>query len=222
MNKDRLYKIQRDIANRAIVEDDFERLETVAGVDQAFIGDKIISGIVVLNLRSHNPLERVYSVMKADFPYIPGLLAFREGPAVIDCFSKLNEKPNMLMVDGCGINHPRFAGLATHVGVSLDIPTIGVSKNLLCGSYKHIPERVNDFSIISYEEREVGVIFKSKRGCKPIIVAPGHRVSLETAADIVRLCLTKYKLPEPTRQADRYVNSVKREIISDNEIDWST
>ncbi|MDY6959451.1 MAG: endonuclease V, partial [Halobacteriota archaeon] len=157
-------------------------------------------------------IEEVYTVMDVDFPYIPGLLSFREAPSIIEAFGKLKRVPDILMVDGCGLNHPRFAGLATHVGVELDIPTIGVAKKILCGEYKKKPEEVGEISEIIYKERIVGALLKSKKNCNPLIIAPGHKVSVTSAIKITCSCLRGYKLPEPTRQAHLYAGSIKRRL----------
>jgi deoxyribonuclease V len=213
-NQEELLKIQRYIASEAIVYDKFrfDEINTIAGVDQAFFDDKIVSGLVILDYDSLEPMEKAYSMMHVEFPYIPGFLTFREGPVIINVFRRLKTRPDLLMVDGCGINHPRFAGLATHIGVSLNVPTIGVAKKVLCGEYDKIPEEKNDYSILSYENRDVGALFKSKKNCNPIIIAPGHRISLSTSIKIVMHCLRGYKLPEPTRLAHSYVNGVKKSL----------
>ncbi|MDY6965450.1 MAG: deoxyribonuclease V [Halobacteriota archaeon] len=212
INEDML-RIQENIALKTVTSDQLDRLVVIGGVDQAFYDDKIISGIVLLDYDSLEELESVYTVMDVDFPYIPGFLAFREAPSVIEAFSRLKIKPDMLIVDGCGINHPRFAGLATHVGVELDIPTIGVAKKILCGDFKKEPQEVGEFSEIAYKGRRVGAIFKSKKNCNPIIIAPGHKVSLESSIKIVRHCLKGYKLPEATRLAHQYAGYTKRELL---------
>ncbi|MHC1581775.1 MAG: deoxyribonuclease V [Candidatus Syntropharchaeia archaeon] len=211
MELETLKKIQERIAERVIKEDEFERIRFIGGADGAFFRKSIISGIVVLSYDSMEVIESVHTIRTVNFPYIPGFLSFREMPGIIDAFSLLERKPDVLMIDGCGINHPRFAGLATHVGVKLDIPTIGVSKNLLCGNCK-TPQEVGDARKISFEEKEVGWMLKSKKGCRPIVVAPGHKVSLDSSIKIVKHCLRGYKLPEPTRQAHLYVNKIKRSL----------
>lgn len=212
-NRKDLLNIQKTIASKSEISDQFGKVEVIGGVDQAFLEDKIISAIVLLNYDSMEQIGSVYTVMDVDFPYIPGFLAFREAPSIIDAFSKLNKKPDMLMVDGCGINHPRFAGLATHVGVELDIPTIGVSKKILCGEFETEPKKVGEISEISYKAKRVGALFKSKNKCNPIIVAPGHKVSVSTSIEIVRHCLRGYKLPEPTRLAHLYAGNAKKNIV---------
>ncbi|CAD7768067.1 Endonuclease V [Candidatus Methanoperedenaceae archaeon GB50] len=204
-----LLDLQRVVAMRASVEDRFGEIKTVAGVDQAFFENKIISGIVTLDYTTMREKDRVYSVETVDFPYIPTFLSFREGRAIVSAYAKLPEKPELLMIDGCGINHPRSAGLATHIGVALDLPTIGVAKSILCGTSEELVG-AGEFCPLRYNNRDVGWVLKSKKNCNPIIVAPGHRVSMKSSLEIVRHCLRGYKLPEPTRQAHIYANFVKR------------
>ncbi|MDI6888189.1 MAG: endonuclease V [Methanocellales archaeon] len=201
------------MADQAIVEDRFETLKGVAGVDQAFFDDKVISGIVVLDYETMDALEKIHSIEEVDFPYIPTFLSFREGPAIVSAFRTLKNKPDLLMVDGCGINHPRRAGLATHVGVALDTPTIGVAKRLLCGVVK-TPTKVDECNPILLDGKHVGASLLSKSGCNPIYIAPGHRVSLRTTIKIVKHCLRGYKLPEPIRVAHEYVGRVSKRLNS--------
>jgi len=218
-----LYHIQEEIASKAIIEDklSLKELKLVAGADQAFFyeskdeaedKEKIISAVVVLEYPSMRFIDYSYSVMPVDFPYIPGLLSFREAPAIINAFRSLKKKPELLVIDGCGINHPRFAGLATHVGVVLDVATIGVAKNLLCGNGE-LPDVEGEERVIKYKGKDIGYYLKSKNGSKPIIVAPGHKVSLETSLKLIKNCIHKHKLPEPTRIAHLYANKIKKECL---------
>ena len=219
-----LYRIQEEIAARAIITDgpELDELHVVAGVDQSFIDadtgnenshELLISAIIVLDYPSLQFVECSSSLMPVEFPYIPGLLAFREAPAILKAFQALRTKPYLLVVDGGGINHPRYAGLATHVGVLLDIPTIGVTKSLLCGDGKP-PISEGEAQVITYHDKAVGYYFKSKAACKPIIIAPGHKVSLETSLKLIKSCLHLHKLPEPTRMAHLYANKLKREYLA--------
>ena len=215
-NTEDLYRIQEEIASKAIIVDNpgLEELRFIAGVDQAFLhqeAEKILSALVVLEYPSMRLVEHSYAVMPVDFPYIPGLLSFREAPVIINVFQTLNHKPDLLLIDGCGINHPRFAGLATYVGVTLDIPTIGVAKNLLCG-LGEVPNGEGEACIITYQDREVGYYLKSKKGCKPIIIAPGHMISLETSLTLVKKCICQHKLPEPLRIAHLSANKIKHDL----------
>lgn len=221
-NIEELYRIQEEIASKAVIGDKLSlgELKLVAGADQAFFyskneneikEEKIISAVVVLEYPSMRVVDHSYSVMPVDFPYVPGLLSFREAPAIINAFHALNNKPDLLIIDGCGINHPRFAGLATHVGVILDVATIGVAKNLLCGNGE-VPGEEGETCVIKYNNREIGYYLKSKKGCNPLIVAPGHKVSLETSLKLIKNCIHKHKLPEPTRIAHLYANKIKKDL----------
>ncbi len=218
-----LYRIQNEIASKAVVEDKLNpKLNVIAGADQAFFyesraetgtkEEKIISAVVLLEYPSLKLISYSHSVMSVDFPYIPGLLSFREAPVIITAFQVLETKPDLLVVDGCGINHPRFAGLATHVGVTLDVPTIGVAKNILCGNGE-LPAAEGDASIINYKDKAIAYYFKSKKRTKPIIVAPGHKVSLETSLMLIKSCIRKHKLPEPTRIAHLCANKLKKNYV---------
>ena len=199
----------------------------VAGVDQAFVGDRAVSAIVVL--RGREVVERVYAVEPTEIPYVPGLLSFREGGAVLSAFAALDCEPDIVLVDGSGRIHYREAGLATHIGVTLDVPTVGVAKNLLCGRPRESLDRkllegarvaieadgevetARDGTVIGYavQSRQYD---SDSQYVNPLIVSPGHRVSAETAADLVLATAAGYKLPEPTRLADSYADTAKSEV----------
>jgi deoxyribonuclease V len=210
-NTEELYRIQEEIASKAIIEDELnlKELKLIAGADQAFFyeskseneveEERIISAVVLLEYPSMKIIDYSYSLMPVDFPYIPGLLSFREAPAIINAFYTLKTKPDLLVIDGGGINHPRFAGLATYVGVSLDVATIGVAKSLLCGMGE-VPEEEGESRIITYHDRAVGYYLKSKTGSKPIIVAPGHKISLKTSLKLIKTC----KISAQYRQGFEY------------------
>lgn len=204
-----LLAAQKLVASRATAEDDFSEIWLIAGVDQAFVDENIISGVVVLDYSTFEVVERVYSIEPVSFPYIPTFLSFREGPAIVHAYKKLKVIPDILMVDGVGLNHPRRAGLATHVGVVLDVPTIGVTKKILCGTGKE-PSAVCEANPLIYKRQKVGWLLKPNKQSRMIIVAPGHRISLESSLSIVKECLRGYKLPEPIRLAHEYVNGLKK------------
>jgi deoxyribonuclease V len=197
----------------------------VAGVDQAFdLGgddepDEAVSAAV--RSRGGRVLERVRARRPAAIPYVPGLLSFREGSAVLGALTELGSEPAVTLVDGSGRIHFREAGLATHVGVTLDVPTVGVAKNLLCGRPREpvpaegFPEGTRvaieaDGDVSAPEGTVIGYVVQTRqydsaaRHVNPVYVSPGHRVSAETAADIALACAVGYKLPEPVRLADRY------------------
>lgn len=201
-----MYEIQERVSERAIFEDEHGEVETGAGVDQAFPGDRVVSCAV--SMRGRSVVERSYVEEEAVMPYVPGLLAFREMPAAMAAVDGLEEQPDALLVDGSGRIHPRFAGLATHLGVALDLPSVGVTKNLLCGETEE-PTEVGEANRVVYEGRLVGYSFLSKERCNPIYVSPGHRYSPEGALRLVRNWLQGHKLPEPIFEADRCVSKIQ-------------
>ncbi|WP_336339398.1 endonuclease V [Haloarcula brevis] len=201
----------------------------VAGVDQAFVGDKAVSAIVVL--RDGEVVERVSAVERTEIPYIPGLLSFREGGAILAAFAELETDPDVVLVDGSGRIHFREAGLATHVGVTLDVPAVGVAKSLLCGTPEQsldetypegtrIPIAADDSVETCSNGTTIGHAVQTRqydspnRYVNPLLVSPGHRVSADTAADIVEATADGYKLPEPTRLADSYADEAKATVTS--------
>lgn len=204
-----LYEVQRKIASRVILENSYST-KVVAGVDQAFAGDLVISGAVTLG-SSFEVIAHSSCSVKTSFPYIPGLLSFREGPAAVRAVKKLTPRPTIVFVDGCGINHPRMAGLASFMGVALDLPTIGVSKSALCGEFE-LPQEAGESTPLIFNGKKVGHLLKTAKGCRPIVIAPGHRVSVESSLKLASVYLAGHKLPEPCRLAHEYVNRVKREL----------
>ncbi|CCQ34346.1 Endonuclease V protein [Halorhabdus tiamatea SARL4B] len=251
LSREEMESLQREIADVAVFEDAFafdpaaiefdspvdlgdddqHRLTgdgpIVAGVDQAFLddGDRALSAVVAL--QDGRIVDRAYAVLDTEIPYIPGLLSFREGGAILAALSNLTVEPDLLVVDGSGRIHFREAGLATHIGVVVDVPAIGVAKNLLCGTpAEPIPDRMEAGARIpieaddSVETTESGTVIghavqtrqydSGSTSINPLYVSPGHRVSAETTADIVAQCAGGYKLPEPTRLADRAADRQKR------------
>ena len=204
-----LLEVQRKIASRVDLEDSYST-EFVAGVDQAFIDGRVVSGAVVVG-PTLEVIGQASCMMSVAFPYIPGLLSFREGPAAIRAVKMLSPKPTLLFVDGCGINHPRMAGLASFIGALTNMPTIGVTKNVLCGEGE-LPEKFSQAAPLLHNGKQVGHLLKSKDGCRPIVIAPGHRVSMRSSLKLVRRYLVNHKLPEPCWLAHVHVNQVKREL----------
>jgi len=194
----------------------------VAGVDQAFDGDVAVSAIVVL--RDGEVIERASAAVETEIPYIPGLLSFREGNSILAAFEALDAEPELVLFDGSGRIHYRQAGLATHVGVILDVPAVGVIKNLLCGEPREsLDERLPEGARVPIDRTDevegppgspIGYALQTRqfeggdRYINPVFVSPGHRVSAETAVDVVEQCCSGYKLPEPIRLADRYAGEL--------------
>jgi len=226
--------LQRELAAEAVFADDIESdpgsLGThsgppVAGVDQAFRDDEpeeAVSAAVLV--RGEAVLERASAVRETAVPYVPGLLSFREGEAVLAALQNLAGEPAVTLVDGSGRVHFREAGLATHVGVALDAPTVGVAKSLLCGQPRRSVEELEEGERVAIEAdgdvsapdgTVIGYAVQTRqfdspnRHVNPVYVSPGHRVSAETAADIVLACTAGYKLPEPTRLADAAADDLR-------------
>ncbi len=176
-------------------------------MDQAFLGNLIISGAVVLSA-SFQKLNTAAHIMRAALPYVPGFLSFREGASATKAVRDLDPKPTLLFVDGCGINHPRAAGLASYVGVILGVPTIGISKDVLCG-VSEVPEMVGEANPLFLGEKTTGYLLLSKNGCRPIVVAPGHRISVDSALEVTRRWLKGSKMPKPCQLAHEQANRIK-------------
>ena len=200
----------------------------IAGVDQAFLDDTAISAIVAL--RDGEMIERTHAVTELSVPYIPGLLSFREGEAIVEAFATLDCEPDLACFDGSGRIHYRQAGLATHMGVVFDLPAIGIAKNLLCGTPREsVDDRpegwrtpIESTDAVDCPPRTtIGYAYQSRqydagsRWINPLYVSPGHRVSAETAVDLVAALGGGYKLPEPTRLADSYADETKSELVDD-------
>ena len=187
----------------------------IAGCDSSFpTPDTILSVFVVLRFPSLELVEKVYSYGVVPFPYVPGFLSFREAPNVVQAFAKLENKPDVIMVDGHGIAHPRRVGIAAHLGVLLDMPTFGVAKQKLTGTFAEPGPARGDLSPLTDAKTGelIGEVIRSKDKVLPLFVSPGHRCDQATATRLTLACLRGYKLPEPTRLADYWAEEFKREI----------
>jgi deoxyribonuclease V len=204
--------IQKELRNKVQIQSFTKPIKTIAGVDVSLerFGTELFAGIVVL---SYPEMEIVdYAVTKVDvtFPYVPGLLSFREIPGLLECFKKLNTKPDVVMVDGQGIAHPRRLGIAAHLGLFLGIPTIGVAKSRLYGVGDEPIEPGDTVSLVDPKTDEtIGMMLKVKARAKPIIISPGNNMDVESALRITLQTLRGYRLPEPTRQAHLLVNKFR-------------
>ncbi|MDO8734168.1 MAG: deoxyribonuclease V [Elusimicrobiota bacterium] len=202
--------IQQNLSAKIILKNDFEdilQIKTIAGCDVSYSKDEenIFAAIVVLDFASLEIVEKIKIRYrkKFAFPYIPGYLSFREGPVLLEAIKKLKTKPNVFLFDGQGIAHPRGIGIASHLGVILDKPSIGCAKSHLYGNYEEPPPALKGAYTFLKDAAGtlIGLIMRSKKFTKPIFISQGHRIGLTTAADIVFKCLTKYRIPEPLRLA---------------------
>ncbi|MBM3307583.1 MAG: deoxyribonuclease V [Candidatus Eisenbacteria bacterium] len=207
------FRIQQDLRSRIRLEDDPGEPATIAGIDVAFSSEEqlLYAAIVVLDAGALTPVETVSAVQQPTFPYVPGLLTFREGPVVLEAYERLSSEPDLLMFDGQGIAHPRGLGLASHLGVLLDKPSIGCAKSRLVGEFKEPKQKRGSMRTLSYERRKVGVVLRTRDNTRPLFVSPGHRVTVETAAARVLAATRGFRTPEPTRLADIEAERAKRE-----------
>ena len=206
--------LQRRLAGAVRIEPAPAEVRTVAGTDCAFLdgGARIVAVAVLCDARTMSIIASAHDVRACEFPYVPGLLSFREAPAVIAAVRALPRRPDLLMCDGQGLAHPRGLGLACHVGLWLDMPTVGVAKSRLCGTHRTPGARRRCHTQLRYDGRVVGAVVRTRTGVKPLYVSPGHRV---TPADAVRWTLRAgrgVRLPEPTRRAHQRVSDLKTRL----------
>ncbi|MBD2715921.1 deoxyribonuclease V [Microvirga sp. STR05] len=187
----------------------------IAGCDSSFpTSDTILSVFVVLRFTTLELVEKVYHTSTVELPYIPGLLSFREAPNLLLAYQKLQHKPDIIMVDGHGIAHPRRMGIAAHLGVLLNKPTFGVAKQKLTGTYQEPSLTKGSISPLLDKSGELlGEVIRSKDKVNPLFVSPGHHCDQATATRLTLACLRGYKLPEPTRLADYWAEEFKKELL---------
>ncbi|MEF3272896.1 MAG: deoxyribonuclease V [Chloroflexus sp.] len=200
---------QQALRARVSLLDAYNDVRLVAGVDAGFEcdGTVIRAAVVVLRFPELIPVDYALVRQPVTFPYIPGLLAFREAPAIIAALDQLRTLPDLVICDGHGIAHPRRCGIACHIGVLLDLPTIGCAKQRLCGYFTSpSPERGARSPLYDGQE-QIGWVLRTRANAKPVFVSPGHRISLERAPDLVMACTTRFRLPETTRFAHRLASN---------------
>ena len=201
--------IQEQLRHQVINTDELGEVKYVAGVDLGFKNNYTISqaAIAILTYPELELVEQAIARIPTTFPYVPGYLSFREIPAIMEAFRQLKTIPDLILCDGQGYAHPRRLGLACHLGVLLDIPTIGVAKSLLIGTHEAVPLEKGSWQPLLDKEETIGVVLRSRTKVKPIYVSIGHKISLPTAINYVMGCLTKYRLPETTRWADKLAST---------------
>ncbi len=193
-----------------------EHLDTVAGVDVSYErhGKQFFAGVVVLQTSDWSVIEESCAHLQSPFPYVPGLLSFRELPVVLEAFRQLQTVPDAVLVDGQGIAHPRRFGLASHLGLWIDRPTVGCAKTRLCGDHEPPDKKRGSKTPLLLEGREIGVVLTTRQGVKPLYISPGHKVDMASATDLVLRCTTRYRLPEPTRMAHQLANRCRLQRAS--------
>lgn len=205
--------MQRRLAARVDLHKRLPRLRLVAGADVAYTTDgRAVAAVVVLSLPHLETVEEQWSVGRVTFPYVPGLLSFREVPIILRAWSRLRTRPDLLVCDGQGLAHPRRYGLACHLGHWLDLPTVGCAKSLLIGSHDAVGPMRGDWTWLFDGSERIGTVLRTRPAVKPVFVSPGSGVTFTGARSAVLRSSAGYRLPEPTRRADILVARLKREI----------
>ena len=204
--------LQRTLARQVITDRPLGLWRTVAGADVSYdkFNPMLHAAIVVIEAGTGAIVERVGTTVEVEFPYVSGLLSYREAPPLLKAFEALKTTPDVVMCDGQGIAHPRRLGIASHIGLWLGVPTIGCAKRRLTGTYDEPGPRRGERSPLMDKGETIGSVVRSKDRVKPLFVSPGHLCDLESAVDVVLKMCGKYRLPDPTRLAHNYVNELRR------------
>ncbi len=204
--------LQKRLAGKVRVEPLARQVRTIAGVDCAFLagGRRVVAAAVLCEAKSMEVIDSACDIRPCRFPYVPGLLSFREAPAVIAAVRKLRRRVDLLMCDGQGLAHPRGLGLASHVGLWLNLPTIGVAKSRLCGSHRLPGQRRGCRTQLRLKGEVIGSVVRTRTNVKPVYVSVGNRVTLDDAIRWTLRCSRSVRLPEPTRRAHQTVTRLKK------------
>lgn len=201
--------LQIKLAAKVIKEDCFAEIQLIAGVDVAYSENAVFAAVAVFTVDPLCLLETATAVHTPGFPYIPGLLSFREIPSISSALAKLSHDPDLIICDGQGIAHPRRCGLASHLGLLFDIPTIGCAKSHLYGEYTQPGKHRGDYAEITTHAEVIGRVLRTQDNVKPVFVSIGHKISLQTASQWVLKLAPDFRLPETTRCADKLANALR-------------
>lgn len=207
------YRKQEQLSSQVISSGELNHAQYIAGADVAYNEQEqhMVGALVVLDVETLEVIDQATHEMDITFPYVPGLFSFREVPPLIEAYKKLKVKPDLIVCDGHGVAHPKGAGMASHLGVELGVPTIGCAKTRLIGGYNEVQEKRGSFSSLMLGDKEIGRVLRTQDGIKPMFVSIGHMVSLDTACEwVLKLC-SQYRQPETTRKADALVRTVMKE-----------
>jgi deoxyribonuclease V len=206
--------LQEKLRRKVIARGRLGAVRHVAGIDVGFEDDGAVTraAVAVLTCPGLELVDCAIARVPTRFPYVPGLLSFREIPAVLRALARLKVRPDVLLCDGQGIAHPRRVGLASHIGLCADLPSIGVAKTRLVGEHGLVPNRKGAWTPLTDKGEIIGAVLRTRKDVKPLFVSVGHRVSLDTALRQVMACVTRYRLPETTRWAHRLASGGRREV----------
>jgi len=207
-------QLQNELKGKISLKKSFNKVKIVAGADVSYYQNKMIAGVIVFEFPNLKVIERQFFISPINLPYIPGLLTFREGPSLLEALKKIKIEPDIILFDGQGIAHPRRMGIATHLGLFLDKPTIGCAKSRLSGKYTSVGEKKGDYVLLKEGEEVLGAVLRTRRKVKPIFVSPGHKIDLSNSIEIVLKCTEKYRLPIPVREAHIFVNQIRNNLIN--------
>jgi len=229
-------KIQEELRTHWKGEDEFGPIRSVAGLDASFVltgsqalkkpigrwnrlrdANQAIGCVVMYRFPEMEEIQRAYAILPLDFPYVPGLLSFREIPVLLAALRKLSAMPDLLFCDAHGYAHPRRMGLASHLGVVLDLPSIGCAKSLLIGTHKTLAQKAGNWTPLIDEKaggEQIGAVVRTRTGVRPIYVSQGHRVSLESSIRLTLAVTDGYRIPRPTRDADHFAGEIKRKTLA--------
>ncbi len=205
-------QLQKELKKKISLKKSFNNVKIVAGADVSYYKNKMIAGIVILKFPQLEIIEKKSSVSSVNFPYISGLLTFREGPSLLEAFKKIKTTPDVILFDGQGIAHPRRMGIAAHLGLFLGKPTIGCAKSRLSGKYTSVGEEKGNYALLKESEEVLGAVLRTRKRVKPIFVSPGHKIDLPNSIEIVLKCTVKYRLPLPVREAHIFVNQIRNDL----------
>jgi deoxyribonuclease V len=205
-------QIQKELRSRLDLRKLPGTVRRVAGTDVSFSrkSGRIWAGVVVFSFPELSRIEEKWIQDKVRFPYIPGLLSFRELPVLLKALKRLETDPELILCDGQGIAHPRGLGLASHLGLLVDRATIGCAKSRLVGDFSELGQQKGSYAPLWYKEQMVGAVLRTRRGVRPLFISPGNRITLDESVKIVLACCGKYRMPEPTRQAHLLVSGLRR------------
>ncbi|MCK8602113.1 endonuclease V [Desulfoferrobacter suflitae] len=209
-------KLQRILAEQVELRRIAEDFAVLGASDISYMKpvDRLVAVVLTFHWPSLEPLESVHAVSPIGFPYVPGLLSFREIPPLLMAYRLLKRAPDVFLCDGQGIAHPRRLGLASHLGLCLDIPTIGCAKSRLCGEHRPLELRRGNYAPLLLNDVQVGYVFCSRNGVKPIYISPGHLADLDSSRKLIERCLGRFRIPQPLRQAHLEATRIRKSLFA--------
>lgn len=208
--------LQRELAERIVLQPLPSRFGVLGAADISYLKslNRLVAVVLTFRWPSLARLETVHIVAPIRFPYVPGLLSFREIPPVLEAIEQLADPPEVFLCDGQGIAHPRRLGLAAHLGLCLEVPTVGCAKSRLCGSHEPLDLQRGNYAPLHLADEIVGCVFCSRAGVKPLYISPGHLADVDTSRQLVERCLGRYRIPEPLRQAHQAAAMLRKSLFT--------